>query len=289
MELSLLDLGLLLLTGVVAGGLGALLGIGGGLLVIPVLVLGFEIPMQVAVAASLVAVVTTSTATGAVYVGRGLTNLRLAMTLELATTLGAIAGGLTVALLSERALAAIFAGFTLLTAGLLFTRRSVGEARRARAVPGPPEAQEEPGRLAGSYVDDATGRRMDYRVRRLPVGLGLSLVAGNVSGLLGVGGGFLKVPAMSLGMGVPIRVAAATSNFMIGVTAAASLFVHYQRGFVRPLVAAPVALGVAVGALLGTRLAARVSGVFLARLLGVVLIAAAIQMALRSAGVWRAG
>lgn len=289
MQLTLADLSLLTVTGLVAGGLGAMLGIGGGLLVIPVLVLGFAVPVHVAVATSLVAVVATSTATGSVYVGRGLTNMRLAMTLELATTLGAIAGGISAAILPERALLAVFAAFTLLTAGLLFTRRGVGEAVGARPAEGSSQTGEARGHLAGTYLDEQHGRLLGYRVRRLPVGMAVSAVAGGVSGLLGVGGGFLKVPAMTLGMGVPIKVAAATSNFMIGVTAAASLVIFYQRGFVHPLVAAPVALGVGVGALAGTRIAARVPAVALARLLGAMLIAAAVQMVLKSVGVWDVG
>ncbi len=283
------ELLLLLGTGILAGAIGALAGIGGGLLLIPALVLGFGVPVRVAVATSLVAVVATSNAAGSVYVGRGLTNLRLAMTLELATTLGAIAGGLAAAILSERFLAGAFAGFTLITAGSLLARGSeeapspvraaLGEARPAG------EGYELAGGLAGAYVDPAGGRAVEYRAVRLPLGLGVSFAAGGVSGLLGVGGGFLKVPAMHLGMGVPIKVAAATSNFMIGVTAAASLFIYAQRGFLHPLVAAPVALGVGVGALAGTGLQARVSSRGLTRLLALLLLVAAVQMALKAAGV----
>lgn len=284
MQLAPLDLWLLAGTGAVAGGLGALLGIGGGLLVIPVLVLGFDVPARVAVATSLVAVIATSSATGSVYVGRGLTNMRLAITLELATTIGAMGAGAVVVLVPERALLGMFAAVVLLTAALLASRRGAGEALEARPVAGPPGASEAPGRLGGTFIDEPGGRRVVYRVRRLPLGLTASAAAGAVSGLLGVGGGFLKVPAMTLGMGVPIKVAAATSNFMIGVTGAAGLVLYERHGLVHPLLAAPVALGVIGGALAGTRLAARVSSVVLARLLAAVLLVVGLQMAARAAG-----
>jgi len=286
MPLSPLDLWLLALVGVVAGGLGALLGIGGGILVIPVLVLGFAVPIHVAVAASLVSVVATSSAAGSVYVGEGLTNMRLGSTLELATTAGAIAGGLTAAFLPEKVLLLTFAAFLGATAVLLFAQRHGGggaEAEAGRRATG----IEERGHLAGTYLDPRSGSRIHYEARRLPLGLAGSFVAGSLSGLLGVGGGFLKVPTISLGMGVPIRVAAATSNFMIGVTAAASLVIYVQKGFLVPLVAAPVALGVTLGALAGTRVAARASAHVLARLLGVILLGVAVEMVLRALGILR--
>jgi uncharacterized membrane protein YfcA len=136
-----------------------------------------------------VAVVATSTASGSVYVGRGLTNMRLAMTLELATTLGAIAGGISAALLPERALLAAFAAFTLLTAGLLFTRRGVGEAVAARPAGASPQRSEARGHLAGTYYDEQHGRLLDYRVRGLPVGMAVSAVAGGVTGSSAWGAG----------------------------------------------------------------------------------------------------
>jgi hypothetical protein len=286
--LSPLDLWLLSGVGLVAGALGAVLGIGGGILVVPVLVLGFGEPIRVAVAASLVAVVATSSAAGSVYVGAGLINMRLGMTLEVATTAGAVAGGLTATLLGERALLAIFAAFLAVTAFLLLRKGRTEEAT-VRPTSGERQGYEVVGHLRGAFYDLTRGGLVEYRVKRLPLGLAASFVAGNVSGLLGVGGGFLKVPAMHLGMDVPIKVAAATSNFMIGVTAAASLAIYVQRGFLIPLVAAPVALGVTIGALVGTRLSRRVRGTHVARLLGVVLAGVAVQIALRALGVVHVG
>lgn len=282
MVLNALDIWILAALGGVAGLLGALLGIGGGILVIPVLVLGFSVPIHAAVAASLVSVLATSSAAGSVYVAEGLTNMRLGMTLELATTTGAIAGGLTAALLPEKFLLLTFAAFLVVTAAMLFAQRRErgGEVRPDRRTQG----YEEVGHLGGTYFDQQAGRLVHYEARRLPLGMAGSFVAGNLSGLLGVGGGFLKVPAMSLGMGIPIKVAAATSNFMIGVTAAASLVIYVQKGFLVPLVAAPVALGVTLGALAGTRLAARAPAYLLARLLAVILLGVAVQMVFRALG-----
>lgn len=283
MTLDVPQLVLLAVTGVIAGAFGALLGLGGGIFVVPVLVLGFHEPAQVAVAASLAAVVGTSSTASSVYVARGLANMRLGMTLELATTSGAIAGGLTAALVSQDAVLWVFSAFAALIAIVMLRRglRARADAPRTGRVGG-----EDIGRLGGYTTDEATGERGAYAVRRLPLGLGASFVAGNVSGLLGVGGGFLKVPVMSLAMGVPLRVAAATSNMMIGVTAAASLVIYFGRGLLEPLVAAPVALGVTVGAVVGTRVAGRVRSAVLSRVFGVVLLLIAVQMALTAAGVW---
>ncbi len=289
MTLGPVDLGLLVITGVVAGAFGAVLGIGGGLFVVPVLVLGFGEPAQVAVAASLAAVVATSSAASSVYVQRGLANMRLGMTLELATTAGAIAGGLTAAVVPQRVVLWAFAGLTAVTARLMMRRGPAPEAGAGRTTGERRIGGEEIGRLGGFHLDPQTGEAVPYAVRRLTLGLGVSFVAGNVSGLLGVGGGFLKVPVMALGMGVPVRVAAATSNFMIGVTGAASLVIYFQHGFLQPLIAAPVALGVTGGALLGTKASPRIRAEALARALGVVLLVVALQMGLAAAGVWRVG
>jgi uncharacterized membrane protein YfcA len=284
MTIDALQLGLLLLTGLGAGALGALVGIGGGVLVVPVLVLGFGTDVRVAVAASLVAVIATSSAAGSVYAREGIVNMRLAMTLEVATTAGALAGGITAVLIPQPALLMVFSVFLAVTALLLFLGGQPGERR----PPGEGEevtGYEAHGRLAGAFQSPRTGEMVEYRARRLPLGLAGSFIAGNISGLLGVGGGFVKVPAMRVGMRVPMRVAAATSSFMIGVTAAASLVIYVQRDFLYPLLAAPIAVGVAAGALAGTRASNLVSGRTLARVLAVLLVPLAVQMGLKAAGV----
>jgi uncharacterized protein len=277
----------LALMGFGAGTLGALVGVGGGIIVVPTLVLAFHVDIKTAIATSLVAVVATSTAAGSVYVGRGLTNMRLAMTLEIFTTLGGITGGFIAVWISPSVLAALFGVIMGVTATLLLRtrdapRRPGAGADTAGALP---RGEEFHGQLAGTYYDAFNTQLVEYRALRLPLGAAISAVAGMISGLLGVGGGFLKVPAMALGMNVPIKVAAATSNFMIGVTAIASLFIYVERGFVTPLIAAPVALGVTLGALLGTRLAARVSGRVLRRLLSLVVIVVGIEMVLKAMGI----
>ncbi len=291
---------LLIALGAFSGLIGALVGIGGGIIVVPALVLGFGCGIKVAVATSLVTVVATSTTAGSVWVGKGLANMRLGMTLEVATTLGGLSGGLLAALISPSILAGLFGVLMGVTAALMMrkpattaaasnlaprdqTPRAMNDAPARGATE--PDGTEEPGTLAGSYVDGEKRALVSYRVERIWLGSVISFAAGILSGMLGVGGGFIKVPAMHLGMRVPIKVAAATSNFMIGVTAISSLFVYLARGLVHPALAAPVALGTLAGSLVGTRVARHVSATTLKRLLAAVLVLVAMQMMLQSAGV----
>jgi uncharacterized membrane protein YfcA len=276
--------------GAAAGCLGAMVGIGGGVLLVPTLAIAFGIDLKVAIATSLVAVLATSTAAGSVYVGRGLANMRLGMTLETTTTVGGILGGLLAVYVPARALALLFGAMMLVTAALML--RTKRDAKKKAGAGGahdrddsPRLGWEEPRRLAGAYFDEHARTMVHYEVVRLPLGMAIALVAGALSGMLGVGGGFLKVPAMNLGMRVPLRVAAATSNVMIGVTAIASLFVYYARGFVHPPLVAPVALGVVAGSLGGTVLAAKASPIALRLVLAAVLVVVAIEMGLRAGGV----
>lgn len=273
----------LMVLGLGAGWLGALVGIGGGVLIVPALVIGFGVDFHVAVASSLLAVIATSTTAGSAYVGTGLTNMRLGMTLEIATTCGGILGGLIATLLSEQVLAGVFSGFLLLTAVLML--RGAGKQGGKKPEPGAVQAGwEEQGRLAGAYFDESEGGLVRYQARHLSLGSAISLLAGAASGMLGVGGGFLKVPAMNLGMGVPVKVAAATSNFMIGVTAAASVFFYFARGFVEPLIVAPLMLGVVLGSWAGTVTSRRAPSALVKRILVVVLLGVALQMGLRALG-----
>lgn len=271
--------------GAVAGTLGALVGIGGGVVLVPALVLLFGFDFRIAVAISLVAVIATSTAAGSVYVAAGQTNMRLGMTLEVATTVGGIAGGLLATVVPTTWLAQLLAALLLVTAALLLRQRDEpGEADHADGADHAGGGYETTGRLAGGYVDERTGDLVGYEAQRLWLGGGLSAVAGTASGLLGVGGGFLKVPAMHLGMRVPVKVAAATSNFMIGVTALSSFAVYLSRGDVRPYPAALVAVGVTAGSLLGTRLQGRSSPRVLQRVLAAVLALVAVQLVVRAMG-----
>lgn len=283
------NIGFLALIGVGTGLLGALLGTGGGVFLIPLLVLGFGIPMHYAVATSIVSVVATSSAAASTNVERGTANMRLGMTLETATALGAIAGGATAALLSARVLETLFA-LVLVPTGL-FMWRGRGESAEGPAA-GPEVGargvalaahprDEDLGLLGGRYFDPKLGSEVSYRVQRLWAGLAVSFVAGNLSGLLGIGGGVFKVPALHLLCGVPIKAAAATSNFMIGVTAAASAFLYFGRGEVRPVVTAAVVLGVLLGSAFGTLLNRYVDGRQLSKLFAALLFCVAAQMLYR--------
>jgi len=243
---------LLIAGGVGTGVFGALLGLGGGILIVPLLTLGFGLPFRDAVAVSLLAVITTSSASAAIYLARGAANLRLGMTLELLTALGALFGGLLAFALDERLLAGLFA-ILLAYVAVSMARRREGRPPGSAVPSGEPPID---GPRPGGYV--ATLGGAGYVVRRLPLGLALSAFAGVQSALLGVGGGIVKVPAMHLVMGVPLRVATATSNMTIGVTASASAMLYLARGAVDPYVAGPVVLGVFIGATIASRLSHRV-------------------------------
>jgi uncharacterized protein len=268
---------LLAVVGFVGGAFGSMVGLGGGVFIVPALALFLRVPIHQAIAASLMSVVATSTTAAVAYLRDELTNVRLGMTLETMTVAGALGGGLVGAVLSREALSAVFGSVMVAVSVYLLVRRR-NEATAAEDV-------SDPGTLGASYRDKSLERTVTYRVRRLPLGMAASLVAGLVSGLLGVGGGFLKVPAMVLAMRVPVRAAVSTSSFMIGVTACTSALVYASRGLVEPVITVPVVLGVVVGAYLGSRLAQRVKSAVLTVMLAVVLFALAIQMILAAAGV----
>ena len=262
--------------GALAGVFGALLGLGGGILIVPLLTLAFGLPFREAVAVSLVAVITSSSASAAVYLERHVANLRLGMTLELFTASGAVLGGLAAFVLPDRLLAGLFAVMLAYTAWTMVRRRaSTAEPARLPAEP-PPSWRD-------GFVAGISGP--GYRVRRLPAGIGLSFVAGIVSALLGVGGGIVKVPAMNLVMGVPLRVATATSNMMIGVTGSASAILYLLRGDVNAFVAGPVVLGVFAGATVTSRLAHRVPVAAVRLAFVVVLLYVAVEMGMRATGI----
>lgn len=275
----------LVTSGALAGLLGALVGIGGGLIVVPVLVLGFGLDIKIAIASSLIVVVASSTASGSVYVGKGLTNLRLGMLLEVATTIGGITGGLIAVYISPSTISGMFAVLMVVTCFLILRTKDSVKKPEETAGNSVKSGREGAGKLSGSYFDPYLKSVVQYEVTNVPLGSFISFFAGILSGLLGVGGGFIKVPAMALGMKVPMKVAAATSNFMIGVTAVSSLFVYFASGFVQPIIAAPVALGVVGGALYGTSVAQKISPKLLRKIFAVILILVAVQMFLKAVGV----
>jgi uncharacterized protein len=248
---------LLVLLGFFAGLLGALTGIGGGVLLSPILALHFGIPIRQAIGTSLVAVITTSAASSSVHLQRHTTDIRLGMTLELATSFGAAVTAYLVGYFNRNALEGIFAGFLLYSSLTILSRG--GKVRK--------EDQEE-----ASAKSDGETVIPPYEPQRYPLGLGASLVAGGLSGLLGIGGGPIKVPVMYIFMNVPLMVATATSNFMIGVTAAASAIVYYRRGDILVGIAAPLAVGVFLGSLLGARLAPRIQTKYVVYLLVAIML-----------------
>jgi uncharacterized membrane protein YfcA len=264
---------------VVAGVLGSLLGLGGGIIVVPALTLLLGVDIRYAIGASIVSVIATSSGAAAAYVRERMTNLRVAMFLEVATTSGAITGALLATAVSTR--------WLYLTFGLLMVGSALAMfRRRAEVADGDVAASALADRLRlhGSYFDAAGDQEVAYRVHGAARGLGLMYVAGTVSGLLGIGSGALKVPAMDLAMRLPIKVSTATSNFMIGVTAAASAGIYFARGDIDPFIAAPVAVGVLVGATAGSRLLGRLPGSTIRAVFVVVLLIVSIQMIARGVG-----
>ena len=257
-----------------AGGLGSLLGLGGGIIVVPVLTLLLHVNIRYAIGASIVSVIATSSGAAAAYVRERMSNLRVAMLLEIGTTTGALSGAFIAGRVDVRWLYLIFGAMLAYSAIMMFRHRHEGTGDR----PVPPDRLSDRLRLHGSYFDQAEGRQIDYRVTRAPFGLALMYVAGVVSGLLGIGSGALKVPAMDLAMRMPIKASTATSNFMIGVTAAASAGVYFARGDIDPFVAAPVAAGVLLGATLGSALLGRLKGARLRALFVLVLLWISLQM-----------
>ncbi|MDQ3127028.1 MAG: sulfite exporter TauE/SafE family protein [Chloroflexota bacterium] len=279
---------LLLGGGVLAGLFGSLLGLGGGILIVPILTLGFGLPLIQAVGVSLVAVIVTSGAASGVYLERRVANLRLGMTLELFTAMGALVGGLVAFLVPERILELLFAALLAWVAITMLRRKDpkvTPELERALEADVTPD--QPTGIVAGTtggemsaFIDRLSGP--DYRVGRLGLGAIGSVGAGVISALLGIGGGLVKVPVMHVIMGVPLRVATATSNLMIGITASASAIIYLLRGGIDPYVAAPTAIGVFVGASIGSRVAHRIDLRLLRGLFVAILLYTAWQMLQRA-------
>ena len=253
-----------------AGFLGALTGLGGAIVVTPLLTLAFGVDIRYAVGATLVSVIATSSGAAAAYVREGFTNIRIGMFLEVATTLGAVAGAAVALRIPTSAIAVIF-GLVLLYSAYV-SRRPIPASMESDA----------PDRLAGLLRMDSTYPSVDgtkaYHVHNVPSGFGLMFVAGVLSGLLGIGSGSVKVIAMDQAMRIPFKVSTTTSNFMIGVTAAASAGVYLKRGYVDPGLAMPVMLGVLLGSFFGARLLPRLRARALRIVFSLVVAALALEM-----------
>jgi uncharacterized protein len=278
-HLNVLELTALLWAGAAAAGLlGALTGLGGGVVIVPMLTLLFAVDMRYAIGAALVAVIATSSGSAAAYVREGFSNVRVGMFLEVATTLGALAGAFLAAVVPTSALAVLFGLFLLYSAYL--TMRARHEAPRADS-PDPLAT-----RLGMNSTYPTSAGRVEYHPQRVPAAWGLMAIAGLFSGLLGIGSGALKVLAMDRVMRLPFKVSTTTSNFMIGVTAAASAGIYLNRGYIDPGLAMPVMLGVLAGSLVGTRLLVAAQPRALRVLLAGLVVALAVQMIVHGLAGW---
>lgn len=268
--MGLLELAVLIwIISLIAGLLGSLTGLGGGVVIVPVLVLLFHIDLRYAIGASLISVIATSSGAAAAYVREGFSNIRIGMFLEMATTVGALLGATLTGIISPRSIAIIFGVVLVYSAWAAFRQKSTRGRR-------------EPDRLAlalelkGDYP--APEGQEEYVAQHVPAGFGLMFVAGTLSGLLGIGSGAVKVLAMDQAMKLPFKVSTTTSNFMIGVTAVASAGIYLSRGYINPTLAAPVMIGVLIGSMVGSRLLVRMKVNVLRLIFALVIVVLGIEM-----------
>jgi uncharacterized membrane protein YfcA len=274
--------------GLVAGLLGSMLGVGGGIFIVPILTLAFHLPIKVAIASSLVAIVANSCTAAGMYTKIRITNIKLGLLMETATTPGAIVGGFAAAVIAPSILNALFglvliyAAYTMvvrpyfMTEDILSADNSIDPNNTSHNLSSS---------LADSYYDQNLDKVVTYKVTRIPVGLGTSFFAGMLSSLLGVGGGIINVPVMHLIMGVPMKAAIATSTFIIAITAATGALMYYYQGHIYPFIIAPLTIGIVIGARIGVELTQKVRGLVLRRIFGVLLFLVAILMFLKTANV----
>jgi uncharacterized membrane protein YfcA len=268
------------LISIIAGVLGSILGLGGGIIITPVLTLVFGIDIKYAIGASIVSVIATSSGAAIAYIKDRITNIRIGMFLEIATTTGAITGAFLSGIISTKALYFIF-GILLLYSAIAMLKKTKSEL--------PKDVEEHPIakklNLNGEYYDKVLQKQVQYKVAGVYGGFGMMYVAGVISGLLGIGSGIFKVMAMDLFMKLPLKVSSATSNFMIGVTAAASAGVYLLRGSIDPKISAPVALGVLFGATIGTRVMQNLKSKTIRKIFIPVLAYVSIEMIIKGLGV----
>jgi uncharacterized membrane protein YfcA len=253
-----------------AGLLGALTGLGGGVIIIPLMTLAFGIDIRYAIGASLISVIATSSGAAAAYVREGYTNIRIGMFLEVATTIGAVGGAALAGLVSTSAIAVVF--------GVVLASSALQSFRAMHDVSGAPASSAGALRLRLPGHYPLGGGRQPYNVTGVVPGFGLMMIAGGLSGLLGIGSGAVKVLAMDRIMRIPFKVSTTTSNFMIGVTAAASAGIYLGRGYIVPDLAMPVMLGVLGGSLAGSRILVQARTVILRGIFGVVILLLAAEM-----------
>ncbi len=263
----------LILISVFAGFLGSILGLGGGIIVVPALTLLFNIDIRYAIAASLVSIIATSSGAAASFLKDNLTNLRLAVLLELGTVAGAMCGFLIASYIDSSFLFLLFGGFLFFSAIMMFRKKGDGHTN----IDHPWSSQL---RLSGEYHNEK-GELISYKVANVPLGLFSMYFAGILSALLGIGSGIFKVMAMDGAMKLPMKVSSATSNFMIGVTASASAGAFFLRGDIRPEIACPVAIGIIGGSWIGARIMPILPANTIRKIFVVVLVIVSIQMIMR--------
>lgn len=268
-------IGCVMLAGAVAGCLGALLGIGGGVFLVPFLHVVIGLPLTLASGIGLMTVIGTSSVVSAGREGRKFANLRLGMLMQVPASAGALMGGIFVERLPQQALYVLFSMVTGVIAAIMLSRLD----RRNVIL----DSAAAPGRFGGRYFEEESGREIVYRARRLPAAMAVSLVAGSISGTLGIGGGILQVPALNAWCGVPLRAAATTSAVMMGITAMASAPIFYARGEIVPTAAAAAVLGVLIGSRAGLRFGGRARARSLKLLMAFVLIAVSLSFLLKAA------
>jgi uncharacterized membrane protein YfcA len=272
--LNVLEFTFLVWTGsLIAGFLGALTGLGGGVVLVPLLTIFFHVDLRYAIGASLVSVIATSSGSAAAYVKEGFSNIRIGMFLEIATTLGALVGAYLTARISPSVIAVIFGLMLMYSAYISRRMRPRAETEQ------PPDLLATKLRMNDSFPDTSGIR--NYNVYHVPAGFGVMFGAGTLSGLLGIGSGALKVVAMDQAMKIPFKVSTTTSNFMIGVTAAASAGVYLSRGYIDPTLAMPVMLGVLIGSLMGTRVLVKTQTKRLRLVFSIVIVLLGMEMLLK--------
>lgn len=275
------SLGLMLGVGVIAGIFGAILGIGGGMIVTPILTLGLGLDIKYAIGASIIAVIATSSGSTIAYLRDEMLNLRVAMFLEIATTVGAVLGAVLTGVLNATFLYFLFGALLVFTTYNMI-RKLMSKNGELPSVKDDKLATQL--NLNGTYYDKALNKQVDYQVENVPGGFSMMFGAGFASGLLGIGSGAFKVLAMDTIMHMPLKPSSATSNLMMGVTAAASAMVYFFNGSIKPGIAAPLAIGIIVGALIGSRIMTRLKPRLIRMIFVPVMLYLGIQMIAKGFG-----
>ncbi|MCL5873882.1 MAG: sulfite exporter TauE/SafE family protein [Candidatus Thermoplasmatota archaeon] len=281
MDLTIYYILLILIAAVFAGIIGSMAGLGGGVLIVPFLTLYFHVPISLAIGASIISVIATSSGAASAYVKDKISNIRVGTFLVLFTTSGAIAGAFLEHIAPKQIIYIVF-GVVLLISVIPLIRK-IGEVNQPPTVKNDPIAEKLS--LNSHYPNYEMKKEMDYNVTGVKSGSAMMLVAGILSGLLGIGSGVFKVIAMDTFMKLPIKVSTTTSNFMIGMTAAASAGIYFFNGEVNPIIAAPVAIGVLIGAVVGARLLVRTKGSTVRIIFGIIIVVVAVEMLLSGVGI----